>query len=54
MEVESWIEEEKVINIDVYLLVLENLDEKILILSKDDIEIEEKVISKDFVKSYIK
>lgn len=30
------------------------MDEKILILSKDDIEIEEKVISKDFVESYIK
>lgn len=30
------------------------MDEKILVLSKDDIEIEEKVISKDFVESYIK
>lgn len=30
------------------------MDEKFLILSKDDIEIEEKVISKDFVESYIK
>lgn len=29
------------------------MDEKILVLSKDDIEIEEKVISKDFVESYI-
>lgn len=30
------------------------MDEKILVLSKDDIEIEEEVISKDFVESYIK
>lgn len=30
------------------------MDEKILVLSKDDIEIEEKVISIDFVESYIK
>lgn len=30
------------------------MDEKILVLSKEDIEIEEKVISKDFVESYIK
>lgn len=53
-QAESRIEEEKVINADVHSLVSENLDEKTSVPSKDDIEIEEKVTSKDSVESHIK